>query len=99
MKKSDIIVPILRSLAELSIPPPTGSSAGDTARMGGGGGGEGLLGEGEGFEGFEETEEGGQRVMFFDDDLNEVLDQDLRKETQLDRVLFVSSSWAQRVPL
>ena len=63
------------------------------------GGGGGVLGEGEGFEGFEETAEGGQRVIFFDDDLNEVLDQDLRKETQLDRVLFVSSSWAQRVPL
>jgi hypothetical protein len=98
MKKSDIIVPILRSLQELSVPPQT---AGDNARMGGGGGGGGggVLGGGEGFEGFEEAEEGGLRVVFFDDDLNEVLDEDLRKETQLDRVLFVSSSWAQRVPL
>jgi len=35
-------------------------------------------------------------VFFFDDDLREILDEDLRAEVGLTRVLFVSDSWAQR---
>ena len=41
---------------------------------------------------------GGRSVFFFDDDIREVLDDDLSKETSLLRILFVSTSWVHPDP-
>ena len=46
----------------------------------------------------EEMHVGGRSVFFFDDDIREVLDDDLSKETSLLRILFVSTSWVHPDP-
>lgn len=46
----------------------------------------------------EEMRVGRRSVLFFDDDIREVLDEDLSKETSLLRILFVSTSWVHPDP-
>ena len=98
MKKSDIILPILRQLqdsqdkARIRGMQTDGCEQGNCGRS-----------EAQGDLGGEDTDGGegaggrdSKLVVFFDDDIREVLDPDLREEACLERVLFVSSSWAQR---